>query len=138
MAKSTGLISGNTIFVYVDGVAIACLTNASLNVTNNQISTECKDDDGATTYLPGSQDWSMSASGNTKLGASILMGRDKLRELVKTKATVTLKYGSTNPDDSYWEGEGFVNTFDETDDVNAASTWAANFLPRGPIYLFNT
>jgi hypothetical protein len=138
MAKSEGLQSGNSIFIFVDDVAIACLTNASMNLTNNQIETVCKDDDGAITYLPGSQDWSMAASGNTKTGTGIVVGRDELRRIAKTKETVELRYGSTNVDDSFWLGNGFLNTWDETDDVNAASTWSASFLPRGPLYLFNT
>ncbi len=138
MAKSEGLLSGNVIYIYVDGVAIACLTSTNMSLTNNQIETTCKDDDGAITYLAGSQDWTMDAAGNSKTGASIVVGRDALREIAKTKETVTLQYRGSNADDSYWEGEGFLNTWSESADVNAPSTWTANFLPRGPIYLMNT
>ena len=66
MAVTAGTMSGNGVLVYLEGTAIGCTTGGTLTITNNQIETTCKDDDGAVTYSPGSQDWNIQVDGNTK------------------------------------------------------------------------
>src|SRR5690606_20209440 len=40
-------VKGNALLVYVNDVAIGCLTNNEFNSTNEQIEAICKDNDGA-------------------------------------------------------------------------------------------
>jgi hypothetical protein len=137
MALTAGTISGNGVLVYVDDEAIGCTTGGTLTITNNQVETTCKDNDGAVTYAPGSQDWNIQVDGNTKLDAPV--GLQRLAELAMTKETVTVRMATSNTaDDPYFEGEAFISSFTWTNPVNAVSTYSVTFSPRGPIYLFNT
>lgn len=136
MAVTPGVISGNIVLVYIDGVAIGCTTGATFSGTNNQTESTCKDNDGAVTYVEGSQDWTISVSGNTKYDAPV--GLPALLEAWKAKTQVTVRMGSGNPDDPYLEGEAFISQMDWDGQVNEVSTYSATFSPKGPIYLFNS
>lgn len=137
MALTAGTISGNGVLVYVEGTAIGCTTGGTLTITNNQIETTCKDNDGAVTYAAGSQDWNIQVDGNTKLDAPV--GLPALAELAMSKDTVTVRMATSNTvDDPYFEGEAFVSSFTWTNPVNAVSTYSVTFSPRGPLYLFNS
>lgn len=137
MAVTAGTISGNGVLVYVDGVAIGCTTGGTFTGTTNQVETTCKDDDGAVTYTPGSQDWNIQVDGNTKLDAPL--GLPRLAEAWKSKETVTVRMATSNTvDDPYLEGEAYISSFTWTNPVNAPSTYSITFSPRGPIYLFNS
>src|SRR5690242_7014078 len=109
MAVTAGTISGNIVMVYVGGVAIGCTTNATLTITNNQIETTCKDNDGAITYAAGSQDWNVQVDGNTKNDAPY--GFPDLAELAMSKGTATVRIATTNNTsggDPYFEGSAFI------------------------------
>lgn len=136
MAKTVGVYSGNLVMVYNDGTAIGCTTNATLTITNNSEESTCKDDDGAVTRIPGAQEWSISVSGNSKGGA--IEGVDEIGELAVTKEIITVKFGTTNADDRYYEGEAFISNFEYTGDVNTPSTWTAEYTPTSRIRMFNT
>lgn len=136
MAKTTGVIGGNMVLVYVGGTAIGCTTGATFNGTNEQIETTCKDNDGAKTYTDGSQDWSIEVQGNTKFDATY--GFDELVTAWKSKTEVTVKFGTDNVDDPYLEGAAFISAFSWEGPLNAPSTWSITFSPKGPIYLFNS
>lgn len=137
MAVTPGTISGNGILVYVDGTAIGCTTGGTLTITNNQVETTCKDDDGAVTYAAGSQDWNIQVDGNTKMDAPV--GLPALAELAMSKDTVTVRMATVNTtDDPYFEGDAFISSFTWTNPVNAVSTYSVTFSPRGPLYLFNS
>lgn len=137
MSLTTNTITGNKVLFYVDGDAVGCTTGATLNGTNNQIETTCKDNDGAVTYAAGSQDWNIQVTANTKFDA--VVGFQALAALWKTKGTFTARMGTTNSvDDPYFEGDGFISAFTWDGPVNAPSTWSFTVSPRGPLYLYNT
>lgn len=136
MAKSTGKIGGNAVLVYQEGELITCTTGATLNINNETIETTCKDNDGARTYEPGSQEWTVEVQGITKYDN--LTNFSAVAELAKSRATVTVKVGTENPDDPYFEGDAFVSAFTYEGPLNAPSTWSITFSAIGPIYLVNT
>lgn len=137
MAITAGTISGNGVLVYLDGTAIGCTTGGTLTITNNQIETTCKDEDGAVTYAAGSQDWNIQVDGNTKLDAPV--GLPALAELAMSKETVTVRMATANTvDDPYFEGDAFVSSFSWTNPVNAPSTYSVTFSPRSALHLFNS
>lgn len=137
MAVTAGTITGNGVLVYLSGTAIGCTTGGTLTITNNQVETTCKDNDGAVTYAAGSSDWNITVEGNTKLDAPV--GLQALAELSMNKLTVTVRMATSNTvDDPYFEGEAFVSAFTWTNPVNAPSTYSATFTPRAPLYLYNS
>jgi predicted secreted protein len=136
MAVTTDVISGNRVLVFANDEAIACTTGATLSITNAEIETTCKDDDGAVTRTPGNQDWNIQVSGNSKFDAAF--GIRDLNPIAKNKSTVTVRFGTENADDPYWEGDAFISSYSFDAPLNAASTWSITFSPRSPILLFNT
>lgn len=137
MAVTAGTITGNGVLVYLEGTAIGCTTGGTLTITNNQVETTCKDDDGAVTFAAGSQDWNIQVDGNTKLDAPV--GLQDLAVLAMNKNTVTVRMATSNVvDDPYFEGEAFVSSFTWTNPLNAPSTYSVTFSPRGPLSLFNS
>lgn len=136
MAVTTDTISGTRVLVFGEDEVIACSTGATLTITNAEIETTCKDNDGAVTRTPGNQDWTIQVTGNTKYDAAY--GIRELAVHAKNKTTLTVRYGTENVDDPYWEGEAFISSFSEDAPVGAAATWSITFSPRGPIYRYNT
>jgi predicted secreted protein len=136
MAKSTGKINGTAILVDAEGVTIACSTNATLNITNERLETTCKDDGGAKTYEPGSQDWSLELEGITKFDT--VSNFSTVAGLAKSKEEVEWVMTTGNPDDPTFTGTGFVGDFTWNAPLNAPSTWSISISPTGPLSLTNT
>lgn len=136
MAKTTSHINGNIVGVYQDDVLIGCSTGATFNGTNAEIETTCKDDDGARTTIPGIQGWTISINGNVKFDS--VQGFAEFVALWKTKGTATFRFGTSNTDDPYLEGDGFISAFTWEGPLNAPSTWTGTVSPRTEARLFNT
>jgi predicted secreted protein len=136
MAKSTGKINGTAILVSADGTTIACSTNATLTITNERLETTCKDDNGAKTYEPGSQDWALDLEGITKFDT--VSNFSTVAELAVSQEEVTWVMETANSDDPNFTGVGFVGDFTYNAPLNASSTWSISIAPTGPIYLLNT
>lgn len=137
MAKTGGKINGTAIGISADGETITCSTSATLTITNETRETTCKDDDGAVTYEAGSQSWEMSLDGLTKYDTA--SNYSKVAILVKTQEIVTWVFKTfNNPDDPYWEGDGFIGSLTQNAAQKETSTWSITVSPTGPIRLFNS
>lgn len=136
MAVTTDVISGNRVLVFADGEVIACTTGATLTITNAEIETTCKDNDGAVTRTPGNQDWNVQVTGNSKFDAAY--GIKDLNVFAKNKGTLMIRFGTENEDDPYWEGNAFISSYSMDAPLNAPSTWSITFSPRTAIYLYNS
>lgn len=136
MAKTTGKIRGTAILVSAAGETIACSTNATLTITNERLETTCKDDNGAKTYEPGSQDWSLELEGITKFDT--VSNFSTMAELAMTQEQVVWTMTSGNVDDPVFTGTGFVGDFTYNAPLNEPSTWSASIAPTGPLSLTNT
>lgn len=136
MAKTTGKIRGTAILVDADGTTILCTTNATLNITNERIETSCKDNDGAVTYTPGSQDWSLQIDGLTKFDTA--SNFSLVAALASNQAEVEWIMQTSNAEDPIWTGTGFVGDFTENAANGEISNWSITVAPTGPLVLTNT
>lgn len=136
MAKTTSHISGTAILVDADGETIACSTNAVLTITNERLETTCKDDNGAKTYTPGSQDWSLQLEGITKFDT--VSNFSTVAALAVSQDIVSWVMQTGNTDDPAFTGDGFVGDFTYNAPLNAPSTWSLTVAPTGPLDLSNT
>lgn len=137
MAKTTGKIPGNLVLMEFEGTEISCSTGATLNGTTERIETTCKDDDGAKTYEPGSQDITVSIQGITKFDT--VSNFPTIVAAWKSKTEGTIRYGALeNTDNPYIQFEGFIANLTWEGPLNAPSTWSFEAVPVGPVYLFNT
>jgi hypothetical protein len=136
MAKTTGKINGTLILVDAAGTTIGCSTNAELTITNERLETTCKDDNGAKTYTPGSQDWSLKVDGlviyesvsNFSVVAAAAVSASEIEWTMST----------SNTDDPVFTGTGFLGDFSYGAGLNAPATWSFTVSPTSPIVLTNT
>ena len=137
MAVSPGVILGTAILQSIDGQTILCSTSATLTITNEEIETTCKDNDGAYTSIPGMQKWSIQIQGNIVYDNAT--GVRDLQELAMSKATTEAMFGVLdNPDDPVFTGDAFVSSLVLTGGQNSPGTWDVTLSPRGPLSLSNT
>lgn len=136
MAVSSGVMLGTAWLVDIAGNTVLCSTTASLNITNAEIETTCKDNEGAYTSVPGQQKWQIQLNGNVVLDNAY--GLADINPLVKNATEFAVIFGTENTEDPYWQGQGFISNFDQSADQNNPATWGITISPKGPIYLFNT
>ena len=137
MAKTPGKLSGNLILMSFDGTQVSCSTGASFNGTTERIPTTCKDENGATTYTPGSLDGTVSIQGITKLDT--VSNFPLIVAAWKNKTIGEVQYGGLdNADDTYIQFEGFVANLVWEGPLNNPSTWSFDAVPTGEIHVFNT
>jgi hypothetical protein len=137
MATTVGPISGNKILVSSAGTTITCSTDATFSGTTERLETTCKDNDGAKTYEPGSQDGSIALSGIAKLDT--ITNFPLVVAAWKAKTESTWKYGGLdNVDDTYLQFDGFISDLTWEGPLNAPSTWSITIVPTSEILIFNT
>jgi len=137
MAKTTGKIKGNLILVSADGDQLSCTTGATFSLTNERIETTCKDEDGARTYEPGSQDCSLEVQGIAKYDTVTNLAT--VAALAFSKTIVVWQFGGlTNPDDPYYQFSGFITDFQHEGPLNNPSTWSFTASPTSKCRMFNT
>jgi hypothetical protein len=61
-----------------------------------------------------------------------------LAAAAKVATQHTWKFGSSNVDDPYWQGEGFISSFNEVANQGATATVDITISPMDEIFLFNT
>lgn len=136
MAKTENKISGNLILVSLDGETIGCTTGCTLTITNERIETTCKDNDGARTYEPGSQDCSLQVNGITKFDT--VSNFPSIFQTALGKDIVVWRVESSNSDDPYFQFEGFITNCTFEGPLNAPSTWSFDASPTGQLFMFNS
>lgn len=138
MAKTTGKISGNIKFLYMDDVLVGCATANGLTLTNETVEDTCKDGNNppTQTFQAGIQSWSMTGTFTVRFD-------DPNQYSAVTEAAVgatihTWKFATANADDPYWQGDGFISSFSEAANINSPHTFDITISSTSAIYLFNT
>jgi predicted secreted protein len=127
---TTGKVSGNLFLVYMDGVAIACSTEASVSITNEQIEVTCKDNDGAKTYILGGQDATFTVGGIFQFDNN---GADQLTDAAVDQTPVTVRFGTDVIGDFFLEMDAIITAMDITAPLNNVTTYTATFSAAGPL-----
>lgn len=127
---TTGKVSGNALLIYMEGVAIACTTEASFSITNEQIEVTCKDNDGAKTYTLGGQDWNFTVGGIWAFDNSAI---EDLTDAALAKTPVIVRFGTASEGDFYLQGEAVITSLTGTAPLNNVATFQATFTSNGPL-----
>lgn len=127
---TTGKVSGNAMLIYHEGVAIACTTDASFTLNNEQIEVTCKDNDGAKQYTLGGQDWNFTVGGIFQFDN---VGIDLLSDMAIAKDIATIRFGTAEAGDFFFEGEAYISTISVQAPLNGPATYTATFQGTGPI-----
>jgi predicted secreted protein len=127
---TTGKVSGNAMLIYHEDVAIACTTDASFTLNNEQIEVTCKDNDGAKQYTLGGQDWNFTVGGIFQFDN---VGIDLLSDMAIAKSIATIRFGTTVVGDFFFQGEAYISTISVQAPLNGPATYTATFQGTGPI-----
>jgi predicted secreted protein len=127
---TVGKVKGNAMLIYKDGVAIACTTAASFNLTNELLEVTCKDNDGARQYILGGQEWSFTVGGIFQFDN---VGIDDLSDMAIDKETATIRFGTDVVGDFFLEGEAIISDLTIDANLNESTTYSATFTGTGPI-----
>lgn len=145
MAKTTGKIKAGIRMLYMDGVLVGCSTANGLSITNEQIADSCKDGSAVppTTYEVGAQDWNFTADVTARFDDPNQYSALAAAAVAQTThtwafATVDTSDESIHDDDPYWQGEGFISSFQETANAGEFMVVSVTITPTGSLYLFNT
>lgn len=127
---TAGKVNGNLLLIYMEGEAIACTTEATVNITNEQIEVTCKDNDGAKSYTLGGQDWNFTVGGIFSFDNN---GIDPLLDVALGKTVVTVRFGTDEVGDFFLQGEAVITSLSITSPLNAVATYTATFQSNGPL-----
>lgn len=143
MAKTTLPVSGNILMLYMGADAgsaalVGCSTANGFSLTNEQLETTCKDGTNPPprTYVSGVQEWGMTGTFNVRYDDANQFSA--LAAAAKDATQRTFLFASTNTDDPYWQGDGFISSFNIVANQGAVATVDVTISPLGAIYLFNT
>lgn len=123
-------VKGNSLLVYVNDVAIGCLTNNEFTSTNEEIDATCKDNDGAYDSLSGGNTASISFDGIWDTDATY--GFNELINIHKNKTEVALRMGVAGSGGTYIQAaRAVLNDLSWTGPLNEATTFSGTFQIRG-------
>jgi predicted secreted protein len=118
-------VKGNQVLVYVDNVAIGCLTGCTFTSNGASIDVTCKDNDGAPQSLPTKGPWQITFNGNFKTDSTY--GLQQLLGIRRNQTLAQIKYGGENSGDLYIVGAAYLNQITWEGPLNAVSTFSGQF-----------
>lgn len=92
--------------LYIDGVAAACSTDATLTLTHSVREVLCKDTEAWRDVLPGIRSWSVSGSGLHAMDAT--QGAYDIANLAIDRTLVVVKLSTEENGEIYLQGSGYV------------------------------
>ncbi len=116
------IVKGNAVLVFVDNVAIGCLTGCTFNSQGSPIDVTCKDEDGAPRSLPQKGPWNISFNGNFKTDSAY--GLPQLLAARLNQTLLQIKFGGSEDDELYVIGAAYLNQLTWDGQLNAASTFS--------------
>jgi len=122
-------VQGNSVLVYIDNVAIGCLTGCTFSSNGSSIETTCKDDNGAVSSLPIKGPWNISFNGNFKTDSTV--GLQQLLGLHQNLTECQIKFGGAVDGDLYIIGAAYLNQLTWDGPLNAVSTFSGQFDGNG-------
>ena len=122
-------VNGNDVGIYVEGVLIGCLTNATFSSSNQEIDVTCKDDSGARKILPGGQTAEITFEGFFDPAATY--GFQDLVALNKNRTRSWVKMYYAGSDALSITCYAYLNQIEWTGPLNAGSTFSGTFTVDG-------
>lgn len=120
-------INGNKVLVFVNDVAIGCLTGCKLDLSKSEIITTCKDNNGAKTTLLGGSEWAIDFDGNFETDSAI--GFEELYDAWNADTVIAVRFGLDDSGGLYLTGTGRIMTLTWDGPLNAASKFTGKISP---------
>lgn len=136
------VINGNQMLVFIDGQAIGCTDNCTLNSGKATIDVTCKDNNGARQVLSGTHTWTIQTTGkwdfSSTLGPQHLYASHKAGSRLGVKMAITDTSGNEESGKSYFIGYARLNTFNIAGPLNAGATFDLTFEGDGELSIGTT
>lgn len=120
-------INGNKVLVFVNDVAIGCLTGCSISMDKDEIITTCKDNDGAKTTITGGESWSIDFDGNFETSSAL--GFEELYDIWEGNTEIAVRFGLDDSGGLYLTGTGRIPSLKWDGPLNAASKFSGKISP---------
>lgn len=128
---TTGVLNGTSLFIYVNGNAVAHSTSHSLTLSESLRSTASKDSAGWDTVLEGQRSWSMTGEGLVALDGAYTT--DDLTTLITGRTAVTLRFTTNVTGDKYWTGSARLESLDVSSPMEDNVTYSFSFKGSGAL-----
>jgi predicted secreted protein len=123
-------VKGNSMLVYVEDVAIGCLNNNEFSSTTEEITTTCKDNDGAKQVEAGGDEWTISFDGTYETDST--QGLEELLAIKKNKTLVGVRMGVAGSGGLYIQGTARLLELSVSAPLNEVVTYSGSFTGNGP------
>lgn len=104
------ILTSDKVKVYVEGVAIGCLTSATLSLGKEFKDVQCSDADGFVRKVPGLKSWSISGQWVWDKDAAFKFSN--LFTLWEADTQVTVKMADSSVGGEGYEGEAYVGNME--------------------------
>lgn len=133
-----GRISGTNLRVYMNGKPIGYATSCTFSGSTEMTSVIHKDSSGSTEEVdPSTVSWSMSTSGfiseDEVVNSTTVTDRTDLMAAWRGRSAVTLYWRSGTTGDRYFTGSAYIDSYEESAEVNQTATYTVNFKGNGAI-----
>ena len=131
MAKSSGPINGNLMYLYLNGIAVYRCTGITLNGSMDVIDVTSQTSAGTRDILPGLTQWNGSAEGIVDMTGTMsayqLSLAMKNRTQYKMKLIQMTSTGTHVHGDYYWSGNCYITGWSIKTAPNDKTTFSINF-----------
>ena len=121
--------NGTSIAIYVGGTKVAQLTSASVPTSHGTRDITSKDSAGWAEALEGLREWGVEGEGMFDLASAY--GYTDLFALIKSRASVTLRWSSETSGEEYHEGDAFLTDLSGDAGVEESATFSFSFSGSG-------
>lgn len=133
-----GRISGTDLRVYMNGKPIGYATSCTFSGATEMTSVIHKDSSGNTEEVdPSTVSWSVSTTGfvseDEVVNSATVTDRVDMMTAWRTRAAVTLYWRTATTGDRYFTGSAYIDSYEETAEVNQTATYTINFKGNGAI-----
>lgn len=105
---TAGTVNTTLVKIKTGATVVTCLTDASINFTQDTRDTTCKDSNSWSNALPGKRSWEVSGSGLFAYDAT--NGADTLFTAFKNQTLITVVWGTTVTGDKTYGGTGYLTS----------------------------
>ena len=138
MAASTSIMNATDVVIQfsTDGSTYSTVgrcTSASLSVAMETRDTSNKDSAGWRELLEGQKSWSLSGDGLVTYNLASGDGYSDLYGYLTGRTKVYVKFGSTDTDEKYYSGQGFLTSLDQEAGMEDNVTYSFSFEGTGAL-----
>lgn len=119
-------IQGNDVLLYINGVAVACLTDNPLQESTEIIETTAKGNGGFRSYIAGIQDYSISFTGHMVTDAGVISYAD-LKNLKRNREVFDWRITDGDTIDDI--GAAFISSLSLISTVGEIVSFSATLTP---------